>query len=282
MALIIAWTIAVPAAARPIPAPADRAVSPGPILLTYIANCGVMITAGNHKILIDALFDKPNPAYRGPSPEVIDKIMKGAPPFDGVDLALVTHDHPDHFEARLAVRFLEARPEPVILVPSDAVPGMRAAAADWAKIEPRVIPLEIGLGEKAERIAKGIPVTAFRTLHSGNRESPINIMYLVELGGRRIFHEGDSTGKPEIFRSFGLGNGSIDLALLHYWFPLEPMMAAFLQETFRPEHIALTHLPIDKESDAPGKIEMIRAYYKDIFLLLPGMPARTLSAAKTK
>jgi len=34
---------------------------------------------------------------------------------DGVDLALVTHNHPDHFDAGMAVRFLEAQPgfEPV-------------------------------------------------------------------------------------------------------------------------------------------------------------------------
>ena len=35
--------------------------------LTYVANAGVLVTAGETKILIDALFDKPAPAYRAPS-----------------------------------------------------------------------------------------------------------------------------------------------------------------------------------------------------------------------
>jgi hypothetical protein len=35
-------------------------------------------------VLIDALFDKPNPEYRAPAPEVLDKIMKGAAPYNGM------------------------------------------------------------------------------------------------------------------------------------------------------------------------------------------------------
>jgi hypothetical protein len=29
------------------------------------------------------------------------------------------------------------------------------------------------------------------------------------------------------------------------------------------------------EGDAPGKIDMVRRYYQDIFLLLPEMPVKT-------
>jgi hypothetical protein len=34
------------------------------------------------------------------------------------------------------------------------------------------------------------------------------------------------------------------------------------------------HLPIRLEADAPGRIDQVRKYYKEIFLMLPGMPAR--------
>jgi|GEM_PF-5723331 len=30
------------------------------------------------------------------------------------------------------------------------------------------------------------------------------------------------------------------------------------------------------EGDAPGRIDLVRSYYKDIFLLLPGTPAKVL------
>lgn len=247
-----------------------RAASPRPLTLTAIANCGVLLASGDAKILIDALFDKPNPDYRAPAPETLEKIMKGEPPFDGVDLVLVTHNHPDHFDAGLGVRYLEARSDAVLLAPADAVDAMRRAAADWAKIESRVVALDLKAGEKAERTVAGIPVTTMRTLHSGDRDDPMNLMFLVGIGGRRVWHEGDSNGKPEVFQAFGLEAGSIDLALVHYWFPLEPNCARWLQEERGPDHIALTHLPIRLEGDAPGKIDMVRQYYKDIALLLPG------------
>jgi len=245
-----------------------------PVLLTYVANMGVLVGSGETKVLIDALFDKPNPEYRAPGPDTLDRMMKGAAPFDGVDLVLVTHNHPDHFNASVAVRYLESLPGPVFLAPADAVAEMRKVAVDWPMIKPRVISLDLKVGENEKRVLAQIPLTIIRTLHSGNRDTPMNLMYLFDLDGRRIFHEGDSTGKPEVFQGFGLETAPVDLAVVHFWFPLDPNISKFLQEIFTPDHIALTHLPIHLEDDAPGKIDMVRQSYKDIFLLLPGMPAK--------
>jgi L-ascorbate metabolism protein UlaG (beta-lactamase superfamily) len=149
-------------------------------------------------------------------------------------------------------------------------------AADWAKIGSPVVALDIKVGGEKKLSFGRIPVTVFRTLHSGDLESPMNVMYLFELGGRRVFHEGDSTGKPQEYHAFRLGGSPVDLAPVHYWFPLEPDCARFLQEVLRPDHIALTHLPIRLEGDAPGKIDQGRQYYKDIFLLVPGMPSKIM------
>jgi hypothetical protein len=196
--------------------------------------------------------------------------MNGEVPFDGVDLLLVTHNHPDHFDASLAARYMERVPGTILAAPSDAVAEMRKASADWGKIESRVVSLNLTAGEKDKRDLKQIPITAFRTLH-GKQESPMNVMFLFELDGWRIFHEGDSPGNVDEYRAFGLGSEPVDLALVHFWFPLDPNGARFLREVLKPGHIALTHLPIRLESDAPGKIDMVRTNYKDIFLLLPGM-----------
>ena len=42
-----------------------------PLQLTFKANEGVLVSSGDKKVLIDALFDRPNEEYRAPSPEVI-------------------------------------------------------------------------------------------------------------------------------------------------------------------------------------------------------------------
>ncbi len=260
-------------------APPAAAGQPSPgaasgLRLEYVANCGVLVSVGESKVLVDALFDKPNPEYRSPSPEVLEKMMKGEPPFDGVDLVLVTHNHPDHFDAALAARYVAAFRQVVLLAPADAVAEMKKAAADWSGIEARVVPLDLKVGEKTERSLNGIKISALRTLHSGDRDSPMNIVYLFELGGRRVFHEGDSNGKPDVLRALVPDGARVDLALVHYWFPLEPGCAQWLQTAFTAEHIGLTHLPIRLEGDAPGKIDQVRKYYKDIFLLLPMMTGK--------
>ncbi len=243
-----------------------------PLGLTYVANMGVLVASGGTKVLIDALFDRPNPEYRAPTPETLEKVIKGETPYDGVKLVLVTHNHPDHFAPGVAVRFLESRPDVVLAAPADAVAELRQASSDWSRLESRVISIDLEPGDFRRLTAAGIPVTAVRTLHSGDRDSPMNLMYLFEIGGRRIFHEGDSNGKPDVFKGIGLESAPLDLAVLHYWFPLEPNMSKYLQEVFQPDHIALGHLPIRLESDAPGKIDLVRQYYKDLRLLLPGMP----------
>lgn len=263
------------ASAPGAPSLSEQVDTKAPLMLTYVANMGVLVGSGDSKVLIDSLFDKPNPDYRAPAPETLDKIMKGEAPFDGVDLVLVTHNHPDHFDAGLAVRYLETHAEPLLLAPADAVEAMRGVAADWAKIGPRVVAIDLKVGEKEARDPKGIPLTACRTLHSGDRDSPMNLMFLFELGGRGILHEGDPNGRCEIFQAFGLKDVRLDLAIVHYWYPLEPNCARFIQEDLKVGHIALTHLPIRLEGDAPGKIDLVRQYYKDIFLLLPGTPAKT-------
>lgn len=245
-----------------------------PLELTYVANSGVLVGAGETGVLIDALFDKPNPEYRAPAPAVLGAMLKRTPPYDRVDLVLVTHDHPDHFDAGLAVRYLEGTDGPRLVAPADAVEKMRSLASDWTRIGPRVVSLDLPVGGKAERVVGPVELTAFRTLH-GQQDSPMNLMYLVDLAGWRVFHEGDSPGVPKDSTGFPWREARVDLALVHFWFPLDPDCARFLQEVLRPDHVALTHLPVRLEGDAPGKIDMVRKHYRDIVLLLPGMPDRT-------
>jgi glyoxylase-like metal-dependent hydrolase (beta-lactamase superfamily II) len=139
------------------PASAGRGVAPPQtapstarpaLVLTYVANSGVLVAAGDRKILIDALFDRPNPAYRAPSAETIDRMVDGIAPFDGVTAALVTHNHPDHFDPRVALRFLESRRDAVLVAPGDAVAAMRSAAPTGRRL-PRVSSRSRGRWETA-------------------------------------------------------------------------------------------------------------------------------------
>jgi len=282
MSWLLTLTALLTGAGAPVDGADDGAREARPALsLTYVANAGVLVEAGSARILIDALYDRPNPAYRAPSADTIEKMVNGTAPFDGVGLALVTHNHPDHFDARVALRFLESRTEAVLVAPTDAVEAMRSAAADWARVAPRVVPVDGPVGSRLTRQVQGVSVTAMRTRH-GSSETPPNVMYLVEANGWRLFHEGDSPGDVEEYRRFGLGSAPVDLALVHFWFPFEPNCARFLEDVLRPDHVALTHLPIDREGDIPTKAEAICQRYKDLIVLLPGVAPRAFEGGSTR
>ena len=244
-----------------------------PRSLTYVANAGVLVTAGGTKILIDALFDRPNPAYHAPSPETVDRVVSGTAPFDGVTLALVTHNHPDHFDARVALRFLESRRNATLVAPADAVAALRTAATDWTRVEGRVIAIEGAAGDRAVRQVRGVTVTTFRTRHESS-EVPPNVMYLVEADGLRLFHEGDWYSSVEELRRFGLDKTRIDLALVHFYYPIVPDLASFLKDEMRPAHVALMHLPIEGEDKWPARVASLGRTLGDVILLMPGMPTR--------
>lgn len=242
-----------------------------PLELRYIANEAVMLSSASQKVLIDALFVDIIPDYQAPSKETTENMIKGLSPFENVTLVLVSHNHPDHFDPALAVQFMENRPQPLLIAPADAVSALQEKAKDWNKIRERIISLDLKPGETAQRNLQGITVQAFRTLHSGDKDSPANLMYLIEMGGWRIFHEGDSNANLDLFRKFEPGKNPIHLALVHFWFPLDLAGEKIILEVLKPEHVALIHLPKRLENDAPGKIDMVRKHYKDIFLLLPQM-----------
>jgi len=249
--------------------------SRGPLTLTYVANMGVLVGSGGTKVLIDGLFINPGRSYRVPPAETLDKIMRGEPPFDGIDLILVTHRHVDHFDAALSVRYLESRPEPLLIAPSDAVEEMRKAGPEWPRIASRVISIDLKVGEKMTKTAAGLPLTVVRTCH-GQRETPMNLMYLVEIEGWRVFHPGDSSGKQEDFLGFGLETDPVDLAVMSPGWPFSPHLPhrRFLREMLRPHHLALGHIHVGIENDISGQIEKVRGDFEDIFALLPGMPVK--------
>ncbi len=238
------------------------------IEVTYLANEGFLVAIENNKVLIDALFDNPNPNYRAPSEDVLEQLLSGKAPFDDVDLVLVTHNHPDHFSPSFAARFIENNPDVLLIAAKDAVTAMKDNSKDWEYVQDRVFSYELKPGETAKKTVGEIAIKMYRTLHSGDLESPHNLMYLIKMNGRTIFHEGDSDGKLAVFQDTGLDKEKLDLALVHYWFPLLPDGARIIQEVLKPAHVGLMHLPIQSESDAPNKIDAVKSNYKDIFLFV--------------
>jgi beta-lactamase class A len=80
-------------------------------VLHYLANDGMVLESGSHRVVIDFPFSGTFSWCVSPSEAQIQALLERKPPFETVDLFLFTHDHVDHFDPLLVKKALAAHPE---------------------------------------------------------------------------------------------------------------------------------------------------------------------------
>jgi L-ascorbate metabolism protein UlaG (beta-lactamase superfamily) len=233
------------------------AESAASIEILYTGNEGVLITSAGKKIFIDALFPKTLPDYAAPTEEVLEKMENGKAPFDNIDLILTTHNHPDHFGAASVARCMKSNPDAEFISTPQAVEDIKKLGNDYDLIKDRITAVPLAVNAHVVMTINGIPLKIFRTKHSGDRESIENLMFLLTVGGKKIFHEGDSNADPEVFKSFDLSGEGIDVGLVHFWFPFHEKGYEILTQSLKPKQVVLIHLPNRLIEDAQSKLPLV-------------------------
>jgi len=236
---------------------------------------GVLLNSGTKKILIDGLFRSSHPACVNPSPVTTDRLMNGENPFDGIDIVLITHKDQDHFSPDLIFSYMVKYPEVIVVMPADVMEMMRKTGSDLEKVEKRILSVDLKLGESTNERISDISLRIMHTRH-GTSDYPVNLMYLMEFDGWKVFHEGDGLGKPEDYQVFGIEKNHIDLGIVQYPWPFHPHIPSrdFFKNEFKIDHIALGHINVNELIKAEEKVASVSKDYKDIFPLLPGMPEK--------
>lgn len=233
----------------PHPASLPRFVtSSSGVRVTFVGNAGFLIEIGGKKILIDAIFKGFEGDYLLPQ-DVQDALVNARPPFDNIDLILVTHNHGDHFVAPMVRQHLKNDPK-TRLVSTAQVTGRLAEFGN------RVITLAATKGKRAQTDVAGIQIQAIYLSHGfipAGEEETINYGYLAAVDGVNLFHMGDghvadidmiaplSPGKP------------IDLAFIeHFYFNGDSLNAKFIKEWVGgryafPIHYQYTRPVFDRE-----------------------------------
>lgn len=148
--------------------------------------------------------------------------MTGEPPFERIDLALVSHAHADHFQADVAVEFLQRHPETVLASSRQVLDAVRAKATELDRLSGRLLEFLPEEGQTASLTRDGIVVEFLRLRHGGgarNRDMQ-NLGHLIRLGARRILHVGDAEMVAANFEAYGLPRLEVDVSLVPYWFYL--------------------------------------------------------------
>ena len=222
--------------------------------LTYLANEGVLLAAGEWKVVVDAFVTQPYSIYAALPPELFARFMDGEDPFEGVDLALVSHAHPDHVQVAPAREVMRAHGDlRVTSAPQVAELVLNGLDADDPLRERLGVFLpEPGAWHEVLTLGEGaVRVTAFRIPHAGNRPSMQNLAHLVELGGVRFLHLGDGDARAEHLEPFALKERKVDVALVPYWWLLDAAGRELLAKYVAPRTIVALHVP-------PSEVDAVR------------------------
>ncbi len=210
---------------------------PCALRVTYLANEGVLLTAGDKKVVIDGLFRSAMEPYLNHSADTRKTLEKGEGTFAGITVALATHQHADHFDAGAVADFLRDNPKAVFAAHSGVTDLVRRHSEVMAK---QLRPSSTEFRETLH--LNGIRVDVLRLYHNG-RKPDMNVGYIVHLGGKKILHAGDALNTAENFRRFDLPKEKIDLALLPYWYAMSDEGIAVVREQVKAANVMFIHVP---------------------------------------
>jgi L-ascorbate metabolism protein UlaG (beta-lactamase superfamily) len=192
-----------------VPVEPRRPPDPGPdgVVVTFVGHATFLIQTAATKVLIDPVFSsRASPlSFTGPR-----RVRAPGVRFDDlppISLVLLSHNHYDHCDLR-TLQLLEQRFHPTVVTLSGNGRLLRSAGLRqieeidwWATASAAPLPITV---TPAQHFSARGPFDRNRALWGG---------FLIEIGGRRILHAGDSGYGPH-FSEIGARLGPIDLALL--------------------------------------------------------------------
>ena len=157
---------------------------------------------------LDALHTKPVSGFSSVSPELFSAVMEH-PDFAEPNLIFYTHCHPDHFSQELTQQALERWPFAEAVLPE------------------RRFSSQILLSRPRQQLSlAGLSARFIRLPHAGEQYAAV---------------------ASPVLREFLEEVGPVDLALVDFpWITLSKGRR-FLQQFIRPKHLAVFHLPFEKD-----------------------------------
>ncbi len=158
-----------------------------------------------------------------------EKLESAASPFDGVDLVLATHHHADHFDAQAVAAHLSHNPQALFISTPQAVEKLKAVGG-FDQISDRIVAASPKEGERITRTHRGVTVQMLNIHHGRNR--PVqNLGFIVEVGGRKFLHIGDSEAEDFVFNNYAIAKDGIDVAFIPYWYFFDAGWKRAVRET---------------------------------------------------
>lgn len=213
----------------------------GGVQVVYLANAGFLLAGEEGTILIDAFVEKRYLEYAAVPAGVRRAMLSSKPPFDSIDLALVSHAHRDHFQADFAASFLSLHPETRLISSPDVVAALKEVAPDLDESRIEAVLPEPGESKTIEQGA--IRVEVLRLPHGGARNQDLhNLAHVIHLGGRRIVHTGDAAMDAASFAPYELSERDLDVVMIPDWYYKYREGKEVIAEHLQARHVIAVHV----------------------------------------
>lgn len=214
--------------------------------LIYLANEGFLVRSEDESFVIDAFLETPLGAYAALPSEVHADLAAARGPFEGVDLALVSHVHPDHFQPASARAFLASSKDTQLATSPQVLESLETVLGEDEEadtIRARLHSFLPVAGERLDFEHEGIEIEFLRLPHAGNRPNIQNLGHLVRFAGLTLLHVGDAEGDVAVFETYELDRVEIDVALLPYWYWRSPAGQKLVREELNADTLVAVHVP---------------------------------------
>ena len=228
--------------------------APASLEITYIANEGVLIASGDEQVLIDGLHRPYYPEYAALPPGQREQIETARPPYDEIDVILVSHIHRDHFHGEAVGRHLRHNPDATLLASQQVADSVARDFGDYEAVQAqiRVMPAEVNAWSQQ---VGTVEIDLLRLRHTRQRHRWIqNLGHVVTIGGLKLLHIGDADMDVDNFEAFNLAEEAIDVAFIPYWYLLSGEGRRLVRDHIKPKQIIAVHIPPTGAEDAIRQI----------------------------
>jgi L-ascorbate metabolism protein UlaG (beta-lactamase superfamily) len=255
------------------PARPQGAATQDGVTITFLANEGVMLSSGSRKVLVDALFERYGDGFAVPADSTRAALTRAHAPFDSVALVLVTHRHGDHFHPAPVAAHLRANPRATLLTSRQVIDSLRQHAPARDLPASRLVARTTAPGTRRREVVNGVAVELLGLPHTGRwRQRGVeHLGYVVELGGRRVLHVGDTDIGEGAFAPFRLDTSRIDVALLPSWMVTSREGREVIARWIRPRQVVAFHVG---EGEAARVSATVRAAMPGAVTLTRSLEAR--------
>lgn len=209
------------------------------IVIRHTANAGVLIDIGKNSFGVDVFSRDPEGLYPDTpaelKAELLNEIERGR-----IEALLFTHGHGDHFCLEDVTEALNRNPA-LTIISTDEVIELLRTDAPFAK-QLFAIPSE-EKGNVRIQFPSGF-LEVFNSKHMGKAYTEVqNLVFLLEIEGKRIVLSGDAWPEPELFARIGAWSLKPDLLVIPFPLMGLPSNRRMLRRYLNPMHILALHLP---------------------------------------